>query len=237
MRHRWGWSAATAGALTAVFLAVDLAFFAANIIKVPNGGWFPLAVGLVVVLVMVAWKTGRERLNKRLRSGELTTERFIGSIADHPQRRVPGTAVYLFSNLGATPPPLLANLRHNEVLHETVLIVTVQWTTRPRMPRARRVTVHDLGEGFHQVLLQYGFIETPDVPQALSEFTTAEFGFDPDDAVYVIGHETVIPRRERSLLTLRDRFFALMHRNATSPVRFFGLPPERVIEVGTQVEL
>jgi KUP system potassium uptake protein len=237
MRHRWGWSAARAGALTVVFLAVDLTFFAANIVKVPNGGWFPLAVGLVVVLVMVAWKTGRERLNKRLRSGELTTERFIGSIADHPQRRVPGTAVYLFSNIGATPPPLLANLRHNEVLHETVLIVTVQWTTRPRMPRARRVTVHDLGEGFHQVLLQYGFIETPDVPQALSEFATAEFGFDPDDAVYVIGHETVIPRRERSLLTLRDRFFALMHRNATSPVRFFGLPPERVIEVGTQVEL
>jgi len=237
MRHRWGWSAATAGALTAVFLAVDLAFFAANIIKVPNGGWFPLAVGLVVVLVMVVWKTGRERLTKRLRSGELSTERFIGSIADHPQRRVPGTAVYLFSNLGATPPPLLANLRHNEVLHETVLIVTVQWTTRPRVPRARRVTVHGLGEGFHQVLLQYGFIETPDVPQALSEFTTAEFGFDPDDAVYVIGHETVIPRTDRSLLTLRDRFFALMHRNATSPVRFFGLPPERVIEVGTQVEL
>lgn len=237
MRHRWGWSAATAGTLTALFLAIDLAFFSANIIKVPDGGWFPLVVGLVVLLVMVTWKSGRERLTKQMRSGELPTERFIGSIADHPQRRVPGTAVYLFSDLGMTPPPLLANLRHNEVLHETVLIVTVQWTARPRVPRARRVTVHDLGEGFYQILLLYGFFETPEVPRALSEFAIADFGFDPEDAVYVVGNESVIPRQGRSFLALRDHLFSLMHRNATSPVRFFGLPPDRVIEVGTQVEM
>lgn len=237
MRHRWGWSAATAGTLTALFLAIDLAFFSANIIKVPDGGWFPLVVGLVVLLVMVTWKSGRERLTKQMRSGELPTERFIGSIADHPQRRVPGTAVYLFSDLGMTPPPLLANLRHNEVLHETVLIVTVQWTARPRVPRARRVTVHDLGEGFYQILLLYGFFETPEVPRALSEFAIADFGFDPEDAVYVVGNESVIPRQGRSFLALRDHLFSLMHRNATSPVRFFGLPPGRVIEVGTQVEM
>jgi KUP system potassium uptake protein len=143
----------------------------------------------------------------------------------------------MFSDLGATPPALLANLRHNEVLHETILIVTVQWTTQPRVPRARRVTVHDLGEGFHQVLLRYGFMETPDVPRALADFTTAEFGFDPEDAVYVVGNETVLPRRETWWQGMRDRFFSLMHRNATSPVRFFGLPPEKVIEVGTQVTM
>jgi KUP system potassium uptake protein len=238
MRYRWGWSALTAGALTTVFLGIDLAFFSANIIKVPDGGWFPLAVGLLVLLVMLIWKTGRERLTKKMRSGELPIERFIGSIAAHPQRRVPGTAVYMYSDLGATPPPLLANLRHNEVLHETVLIVTVEWTTSPRIPRAKRVTVHDLGEGFHQVLLRYGFIETPDVPKALAEFTTAEFGFDPSDAVYVVGHETVLPHEGgQPLYSLRDRLFSVMHRNATSPVRFFGLPPERVIEVGTQVRM
>jgi len=237
MRYRWGWSAATAGSLTALFLVIDLAFFAANIIKIPEGGWFPLAVGLVVLVVMLAWKTGRERLTHHIRSGELPTERFIGSLASHPQRRVPGTAVYLFSELGATPPPLLANLRHNEVLHETVLIVTVQWTTSPRVPRAKRATVHELGEGFQQILLQYGFTETPDVPAALADITTADFGFDPDDAVYVVGNETVIPKAGRSPLALRDRLFALMHRNATSPVMFFGLPAERVIEVGTRVEM
>ena len=237
MRTRWGWSMAAAGSLSAAFLLVDLAFFAANIIKVPQGGWFPLAVGLVVLGIMVTWKTGRDRLTSKIRSGELSTERFIGSIATHPQRRVPGTAVYLFSELGATPPPLLANLRHNEVLHETILITTVQWTTRPRVPRAKRATVHELGEGFFQILLLYGFIETPDVPQALANITTAEFGFDPDDAVYVVGNETVIPKDGMGILALRDRLFALMHRNAASPVRFFGLPPSHVIEVGTQVAM
>jgi KUP system potassium uptake protein len=237
MRFRWGWSTLTAGSLTVIFLAIDLAFFAANILKVPDGGWFPLAVGILVLAVMMVWKTGRERLTKQMRRGELSVERFIGSLAQHPQQRVPGTAVYLFSDLGVTPPPLLANLRHNEVLHETVLIVTVQWTTRPRVPRARRVTVHEMGQGFHQVLLQYGFMETPDIPMALSDFASAEFGFDADDAVYIVGHETVLPSSGRSTLALRDRLYALMHRNATSPVPFFGLPPERVIEVGIQVTL
>lgn len=237
MRARWGWSKLIAGSLVAVFLAIDTAFFAANIIKVPEGGWFPLAVGVAVLLVMVTWKTGRERLTKQIRSGELPIERFIGSISEHPQQRVPGTAVYLSSDLGATPPPLLSNLRHNEVLHETVLIVTVEWTSKPRVPRALRATVHELGEGFSQVLLRYGFIQTPDVPGALANITTADFGFDPDDAVYVVGKETIIPAAEKSLFAVRDRFFALMHRNATSPIRFFGLPPTRVIEVGTQVAM
>jgi KUP system potassium uptake protein len=177
------------------------------------------------------------RLTGEIRSGELSTERFIGSIAEHPQQRVPGTAVYLFSNLGATPPALLSNLRHNEVLHETILIVTVEWTTSPRVPRAKRVTVHDLGEGFYQVLLQYGFMQEPNIPAALTDFVSADFGFDPEDAVYVIGHETILPRPGRSLLSMRDRLFALMHRNATSPVPFFGLPPEQVIEVGTAVAM
>lgn len=237
MRYRWGWSASTSVGLTVVFLAIDLAFFSANIIKVPAGGWFPLAVGLVVLVLMVVWKAGRRRLVHRLRAGELPIEHFIGSIAAHPQRRVPGTAVYLYSELGYTPPPLLANLRHNEVLHETVLIVTVQWTTSPRVPRAKRVTVHGLGEGFHQVLVRYGFTERPEVPRALADFATADFGFDPDDAVYVVGKETVLPRPGTTPMSLGDRLFALMHRNAASPIRFFGLPPERVIEVGTQVRL
>lgn len=237
MRTRWGWSPWTAGTLTTGFLVIDLAFFSANIIKIPDGGWFPLAVGLLVLLLMVTWKTGREQLTKRTRSGELTTERFIGSIASHPQERVNGTAVYLFSNIGATPPPLLANLRHNGVLHETILIVTVEWTTAPRVPRAKRATVHDLGEGFFQILLRYGFVESPDVPGALANITTAEFGFDPDDAVYVVGNETVLPHEGRTWLAMRDRIFAVMHRNATSPIRFFELPPERVIEVGSQVAM
>ncbi len=237
MRYRWGWSRLTAGTLTTIFLIADLAFFGANIIKVPDGGWFPLTIGLAIVVIMLTWKTGRTRLTKKMRSGELPIERFIGSIATHPQPRVSGTAVYMYSDLGATPPPLLANLRLNEVLHDTVVIVTVEWTAKPRVPGAKRATVHELGEGFHQVLLRYGFIETPDVPKSLANITTTEFGFDADDAVYVVGKETVIPYSRRSAWRVRDRLFALMHRNASSPVSFFGLPPERVIEVGIQVKM
>ncbi len=237
MRYRWGWSRLTAGSLTTIFLIADLAFFGANIIKVPDGGWFPLTIGLGIVVIMLTWKTGRTRLTKKMRSGELPIERFIGSISTHPQPRVSGTAVYMYSDLGATPPPLLANLRLNEVLHDTVVIVTVEWTPKPRVPGAKRATVHELGEGFYQVLLRYGFIETPDVPRSLANITTAEFGFDADDAVYVVGKETVIPYSRRSAWRIRDRLFALMHRNASSPVSFFGLPPERVIEVGVQVKM
>jgi KUP system potassium uptake protein len=237
MRHRWGWSILVASLLTSVFLVIDLAFFAANIIKLPEGGWFPLAVGFLILAVMVAWKTGRARLVAELGAAELPLERFIGSIATHPQQRVPGTAVYLHSELGATPASLLANLRHNDVLHETVILVTVVWTTRPRIHRAERATVHPLGEGFHQVLLRFGFMEEPDVPSALGYITLAEFGFDPMDAVYVIGKETVVPTRKSLAYRLRDRVFALMHRNSTNAADFFNLPSQRVIEVGSRVKL
>lgn len=237
MRHRWGWSILVAGALTVVFLGVDLAFFAANIIKLPSGGWFPLAVGFLILAVMVTWKTGRARLVAKLGVAELPIERFIGSIATHPQQRVPGTAVYLHSELGATPASLLANLRHNDVLHETIILVTVVWTNRPRVHRAARATVHPLGEDFYQVLLRYGFMEEPDVPKALGDITLADFGFDPMDAVYVIGKETVVPTRQTLRYRLRDRLFALMHRNATNAASFFNLPSQRVIEVGSRVNL
>lgn len=237
MRRLWGWSTLLAGALTVMFLAIDLAFFSANIIKIPDGGWFPLAVGLAVLAVMLTWKTGRQQLTARIHKGELLIERFIGSIAEHPQPRTPGTAVYLTSELGSAPPQLLTNMKNNHVLHETVLLVTVQWETRPRVHRAERAVVHDLGEGFVQILLKYGFMESPNVPKALCDITKADFGFDPDDAFYVIGKETVLPSGGGVFKTLRDRLFTLMHRNANSVTRFFELPADDVIEVGVQVPL
>jgi KUP system potassium uptake protein len=237
MRHRWNWNPLLAGALTAGFLVIDLAFFFANIIKVPQGGWFPLVVGLAVLAVMVTWKTGRARVVAKIRKKQLLIERFIGSISLHPQERVAGTAVYLFSEVGTTPPALLANLRHNDVLHETVLIVSIHWTTTPRVYRAARATIHPLGEGFYQVLLKYGFMESPNVPGALSDIATAEFGFDPSDAIYVIGKETILVGKGNLVSRLRDRFFALMQRNASSAAQFFGLPTDDVIEVGMQLKL
>jgi KUP system potassium uptake protein len=236
MRTRWNWSPWVAGALTVLFLIVDISFFVANIVKVPAGGWFPLVVGLVLFTVMTTWKTGRRRLTAALKRGELPIERFIGSITTHPQVRVPGTAVYLFPDPGITPPALLANLRHNEVLHETVVLVSVQTSTVPRVQQVKRATVHDLGEGFVQVVLHFGFMDEPDVPKALSNIVDPEFGFDPDDSTFFIGRETIV-NRGSGIGRARAALYALMHRNASSPVQFFSLPPGQVIEIGKQVAL
>jgi KUP system potassium uptake protein len=236
MRERWKWTLAVSGSLTALFLVIDVAFFAANIVKVPAGGWFPLVVGALIFLVMTTWKSGRARMTAALKRGDLPIERFIGSIAAHPQLRVPGTAVYLFPDPGIAPPALLANLRHNEVLHHSVVLVSVQTSSVPRVPQVRRATVHDLGEGFAQVVLHFGFMDEPNVPKALSNIVDPEFGFDSEDAAYFIGRETIIPKG-RGVERWRASLFSLMHRNASSAVQYYSLPPEQVIEIGRQVSL
>jgi KUP system potassium uptake protein len=237
MRERWRWSRVVAIGLTAVFLAVDLAFFSANVLKIPAGGWVPLVIGLAVFTVMTTWRRGRDLLTAALRRGELPIERFIASITTHPQRRVPGTAVYLFPDPGATPPALLANLRHNEILHETVVIVAVRTARTPHVRRAQRAAVHPHGGGFFEIVLHFGFMDTPDVPSALTNIVTHDFGFDPTDATYILGEETVIPSPRPGMARWRDHLFALMHRNATSAVEHFQLPRDQVIEIGTQIEI
>ncbi len=237
MRERWHWSLPVSLGLTTLFMTVDLAFFVANIVKVPAGGWFPLVVGGLVFIVMITWKAQRGQMTARLKRGELPIERFIGSIVSHPQLRVPGTAVYLFPDPGSTPPALLANLRHNEVLHETVVLVSVQTSNVPRVPQVKRATVHDLGEGFAQVVLHFGFMDDPRVPRALKNIVDPEFGFDPDDATYFVGRETIVNNESRPWERWRVGLFSLMHRNASSPLDYFGLPPEQVIEIGSQVVL
>jgi KUP system potassium uptake protein len=237
MRSKWRWSQARAASLTSLFLVIDLAFFAANIVKVPAGGWFPLVVGAVIFAVMTTWNRGRALMTSHQRRAELPIERFIYSITKNPQIRVPGTAVYLFPDVGAAPPAMLSNLKHNEVIHQTVLLTSVETAHRPRVPRARRSTVHDLGEGFHQVVLHFGFLEDPNVPEALRNIATRDFGFDPTDATYFLGDVTVIPSARPGMAIWRDRLFAVMHRNARSAAQYFGLPPDDVIEIVTQVEI
>ena len=237
MRERWRWPRAVALALSIGFGLVDMAFFAANIVKIPAGGWFPLLVGAAVFTTMTTWERGRELLAARLRRGDLPIERFIGSITEHPQRRIAGTAVYLFPQSGATPPALLANLRHNEVIHESVALVSVQTESVPRVAQAQRHNVHDLGEGFAQVELRFGFMEEPDVPTALGNIVSPVFGFSRTDAVYFLGRESVIASERPGMAIWRERFFGFMHRNASSAAGFFCLPRDRVIEVGVQVEI
>ena len=236
MRERWKWSAPVAGSLTALFLVVDVTFFSANIVKVPAGGWFPLVVGAVIFTIMTTWKTGRRRLIAALKRGELPIERFIGSITLHPQLRVPGTAVYLFPDPGITPPALLANLRHNEVLHETVVLVAVQTSSVPRVPQVRRSTVHDLGEGFVQVVLHFGFMDEPDVPKALSQHRGSGIRIRSRrlDVLHWAGdhHQQWQGHRSGPGGPLR-----IDASQRVSPVQFFTLPPGQVIEIGKQVAL
>jgi KUP system potassium uptake protein len=237
MREKWGWSKPVALAITAAFLVVDLGFFGANILKIPDGGWFPLVIGGLIFTMMVTWKRGRQLLASRLRRAELPIERFIASVTENPQIRVPGTAVYLFPEVGATPSAMLQNLRHNGVLHETMVLVSIQFAGRARVPRAQRTSVHDLGDDFYQIQLSYGFMEEPRVPEDLGNLVSPVFGFDDTEAVYVIGRETILSTSRPGMARWRERLFALMYRNTRSAAEYFGLPSDRVLEVGAQVEI
>jgi KUP system potassium uptake protein len=215
-REQWGWPWPAAISISALFLAIDLTYFGANLFKVPTGGWFPLVIGFAVFMVMTTWKRGREILGSRLRQGELSIERFIGSIATHPPTRVPGTAIYLTSRLGATPQALLTNFRHNEVLHETTVVLSISTSDTPRVPQARRARVWDLGDGFFQVLLSYGFMEEPDIPKALFSIVQPGFGVREEHTTYVLGRESVIASELEGMVMWRERLFSLMSRNATN---------------------
>lgn len=236
MRERWRWSRMVVVPIIIGFLVVDLGFFGANILKIPAGGWVPLVLGLLVFAVMTTWRTGQRLVRNAIRT-ELPIERFIGSITEHPQQRVAGTAIYMYSIAGATPPALLNNLRHNEILHDTIVIVTVQTARVPHIPRARRVTVHDHGSGFFEVYLRFGFTDDPDVPETLGSIVMTDFGIDPAEVVYFLGQETIIPTERPGMALWREHLFALMHRNRADVVTHFHLPVERVVELGMQVEV
>ncbi len=231
MWRRWGWSRLRVATVTAAFLVVDVAYFAANIVKVVDGGWVPLAVGFSLAGVMAVWKFERNRMLEITWKTEPSLERFIGSIGDHPQPRVEGTAVYLSPKPAVTPPVLLSNLRHNQVLHERVLIVTVSTETRPVVLPARRATVHPLGEGFFSVILHFGFSDVLDVPHALGNITMPDFGFDGDQATYFLGN-VVVDARGRGIRRWPVALFARLHRNTPSPARQFRLPIDQVVEFG-----
>ncbi len=236
-RTRWRWSRAKAMALAATFLVVDLAFFGANILKVPAGGWFPLVVGVGVFTVMTTWRRGRAIVRDKLSRGRLAAADFVAQLADRDIVRVPGTGVFMFASAGATPPTLLENLRFNHVLHETVVLLTVVYEQRPRVLPAERYDVVDLGEGFFQLVLHFGYMDEPDVPQALAALVSPELGFDPLDTAYFLGRETLIVVKEGEMAPWREHLFAFLSRNVSPAARYFRLPPDRVIEIGALLEI
>jgi KUP system potassium uptake protein len=237
VRDRWGWTPGRALAVLVPFLLVDLAFLAANVPKIPSGGWFPLLVGLGLVVQMTTWRRGRQIVAARIRRGERPMSEVVEEALERHVTRVPGTAVYLFKDAGAAPPALISNLRHNKVLHEMTMLVSVDISDEPRTSARRRARYTRLGEGLVQVRITFGFMDEPNVPDALEHLRIPEFDFDPDEVTYVIGRESVAATEAPGMAPWREELFALLNRGAANASRFFRLPPDQVLEIGTHVEI
>ena len=237
MRERWRWSLPLAAAVVGCFLIIDLAFWGANLLKIPHGGWFPLVVGAVIFALMSTWKRGRQILSERLSEGALPLDLFVRGLGTKSPPRVPGIAVFMFRNPEATPPALLHNLKHNKVLHERVVFLAVLTAEVPHIPTESRTTVEDLGHGCYRVLLNYGFMQEPNVPEALAALKDKGMEFPRLETTYFLGRETLIPSTKPGMAIWREHLFATMNRNGRTATSFFSLPPNRVVELGAQIEL
>jgi KUP system potassium uptake protein len=237
MRNKWGWKLPAALSLAGFFLVIDLAFFGANVIKIPHGGWFPLVVGALIFLVMTTWKKGRRVLAERLLSRAHPIEDFLRDIAKRPPVRVPGTAVFMNGTATGTPAALMHNLEHNKVLHERVVLLTVKTKQSPYVEAEDRVEIVPLGHEFYRMIINYGFMEDPDIPIVLESLEPPAPRFDPMNTTYFLGRETVLAAKHPGMMIWREKLFALMSRNASSATAYFNLPPNRVVELGSQVEI
>ncbi|WP_295477033.1 potassium transporter Kup [uncultured Pseudomonas sp.] len=233
----WKWPPLLAVPLLICLLLVDGLFFAANVPKIVQGGAFPVLAGAVLFILMTTWKRGRQLLSERIDEAGLPLPIFIGSIRVQPPHRVQGTAVFLTARSDAVPHALLHNMLHNQVLHEQVVLLTVVYEDCPRVPASQRFEVEAYGEGFYRVILHFGFIDEPDVPQALTLCHLQDLDFSPMRTTYFLSRETVIPSKMVGMARWREALFAFMLKNANGNLRFFKLPYNRVIELGTQVEI
>ncbi|WP_054883415.1 potassium transporter Kup [Pseudomonas sp. NBRC 111130] len=233
----WKWPPMLAVPLVVCFLLVDGLYFAANVPKIVQGGAFPVLAGLVLYLLMSTWKRGKQILVERIDEGGLPLPVFISSIRVQPPHRVEGTAVFLTARADAVPHALLHNMLHNQVLHSQVVLLTVVSEDRPRVPEHERFEVEAYGDGFFRVLLHFGFMDEPDVPAALRLCHLDELDFSPMRTTYFLSRETVIASRLEGMSRWRGNLFAFLLKNANGNLRFFNLPLNRVIELGTQVEI
>ena len=232
---KWGWGRAVA--LFSCFLAVELVFLTANILKIPDGGWFPLVAGMAVFILMTTWKRGRQLLAERLQGERLELSMFLDSLASSMPTRVAGTSVFLNADPRGVPHALLHNLMHNKVLHERVVLLSVQFFDVPYVPDIDRVEVRELKENFWSVVIHYGFKDEPNVPGALERCAVFGLEFNALETSYFIGRETLIPRLGSDMAFWREKIFVAMFRNAGSATAFFQIPSNRVVELGTQVVL
>jgi KUP system potassium uptake protein len=235
-RRHWGWSRFKASVFLAVFLTIDGAFLIANVIKIESGGWFPLAAALGVYLMMTTWNHGRRALHTLLREGSLPISLFLDDVKRRQPPRVPGTAVFMTSDESGAPVVLLHHLKHNKVLHDQVILLSVVTADVPEVPAQDRVNVEPLGEGFYRVIARYGFMQQPNVPSIFPQCAPLGVKLRPADTSYFLGREQLIPTGRSKMARWRKKLFVFMSRNAQSATQFFGLPPNRVVELGAQIE-
>jgi KUP system potassium uptake protein len=235
MREVWGWSVWLSVLVAGVFVVVDLSFVTANMMKVVEGGWVPLLVGSVLFFLMSTWHRGRVALGDQLERDTLPLQTFIAQM--RKKERIAGTAVYMTSRLDMVPVPLLHNLKHNKVLHQRIVLLHVVTANVPRVAPERRLTVTDLGDNFYTVIAKYGFMQHPNVPRVLHRCGSDGLTFNLMDTSFFVGRVKIVPARQSALGTFRCRIFEIMHRNALAATDFFRIPPNRVIELGSQTEI
>jgi KUP system potassium uptake protein len=236
-RERWSWSRRRTMLVVGPFLALDLVFFSANVVKIPAGGWLPLVVAAVLVTIMTTWHAGRRHVTRRRRLGAMPLHELATTLEREPLPRVAGTAVYLAADADQVPGALEANLATHHVLHEEVHVVSVLITDLARQPESERVRVQELGQGLRLVLLRFGLMEEPAVPAALEEALPPPLRPGLEDAVYFVGRETIVATEIPGMALWRERLFTLLHRNASSVVRYFDLPRDRIIVLGAIIEI
>jgi KUP system potassium uptake protein len=235
-RDRWGWSIAKTSLIVVPLTLVDGAFLAANVPKIPHGGWFPVVIAFGLLVQMATWRKGRQLVAERIRRGERPIADVLAASPDAV--RVPGAAVFLFKDAGQAPPALVNNLRHNKVLHEITIVASVVTADTPRVKLADRVDVEEIQKGVYSVIMRFGFMEEPNVPAALALVDLGRrVHLDYDELTYFVGRESILPTEEEGMHPALEQLYALLHRGADSASRFFGLPPDRVFEVGAYVEL
>jgi KUP system potassium uptake protein len=236
-RNEWHWGPLRLAGVIGSLLVIDATFFAANSVKIADGGWFPLVFGSGVLLMLTTWKRGRELIDRQLDSGALSLDAFIRSIEGTEIATVPTTAVFLATSGSDVPHALLHNLKHNQVLHERVVICTVDVLPVPRISQSQRLVVERLSSRFYRVRIHYGFMDEPDVPAELEWCAEQALGLDPMTTSYFLGRETVLPHVGDGMAPWRERLFVTMFRNAGTAADHFKLPPNRVVELGTQVAI
>jgi KUP system potassium uptake protein len=235
--QRWKWPLWKALPPVALFLGIDLAFFGANAAKFFHGGWFPIAMGAVIFTIMTTWKTGRRLLGEAFKANLLPIDTFLLDVEQTKPQRVTGTAVFMASNPNGTPPALLHHFKHNKVLHNQVVLLSVLNERVPEIPAAERTSVEKLSGGFFRVTARYGFMQTPNIPQVLA--TCKQLGLDVDlnDTSYYLGRETLLTSGDARMMKWRKALFAFISRNARPATSYFSLPPGRVVELGMQIDL